>query len=303
MHTRKKLRSILSRDGLEDHADEVIDSLLPTVRLRSGKDVVDKLKVGASKFGGHPDLPQGKAHPTRNGEPLHLLMQLRLADLPHKHLKDLKLPKVGILWAWVDKLSYFELPPNNRIDGRTPYGHLDPATYQLTYSEEETLLKRTPFPGYSKKNDSESVEPFPQTKLTPFATQTLSPNIRQRHWDAIGSTTPAWHLSLDATREIEEDEREGNHQLFSGVETLEEDLQFEAEALSNNLLPWSLPAKTKKKFEAAKVEWRFFLKLDSDFRALGWCWGDAGSLFWYIRDRDLNARKFENAIGMSAAGG
>ena len=147
MLTHDEIRIILSGEGLARQADEIIQSLMPAVRLLSGDEPNDLIPTGASKFGGDPDLPVGVTRPTRNGEPLHLLMQLRMDDLPHKYLEQYELPRRGILWAWVDSLALFEGPPDGNFAGRTPYAHLDPVAYQLTFLPCDTDLIRCSFPG------------------------------------------------------------------------------------------------------------------------------------------------------------
>src|SRR5262245_27455074 len=44
------------------------------------------LPLGASRFGGVPDLPPGAAWPDREGVPMEFIAQIRLADLSDRRL-------------------------------------------------------------------------------------------------------------------------------------------------------------------------------------------------------------------------
>ncbi|WP_433089009.1 DUF1963 domain-containing protein [Dactylosporangium sp. CA-052675] len=44
---------------------------------------------------------------------------------------------------------------------------------------------------------------------------------------------------------------------------------------------------------AGAAEWRLLWQVDTDEDGLGWMWGDMGMLYFWIRDEDLAAARFD----------
>lgn len=108
MTTPDVILDVLARAGRSEHAEAVRALMQPAFRIvatrlaerpsgfrrSEDEDPVDPeklaayeralaaLPIGASRFGGVPDLPPGVEWPERDGVPMEFLAQLRLADLP-----------------------------------------------------------------------------------------------------------------------------------------------------------------------------------------------------------------------------
>jgi uncharacterized protein YwqG len=117
-----KLRAALETAGQQAHADAVVALAQPAFRIsatalagrpghfRQAEDApdldpdrmaafeaaIEKLPLGASRFGGVPDLPPGATWPDRDGVPMEFIAQLRLADVAAAGGDD-RLPAQGSL--------------------------------------------------------------------------------------------------------------------------------------------------------------------------------------------------------------
>lgn len=78
---------------------------VPSVRLIPAARASARVPTGASKFGGDPDLPSGRAWPLgRMRRPLSFLAQIRLADAARVAQAGV-LPASGWLWFFADTAS------------------------------------------------------------------------------------------------------------------------------------------------------------------------------------------------------
>lgn len=114
--TPEALRELLAADGHADHAEVAAGLLQPSFRVvgtklagsprwktsDDGPDpiavldaAIETLPIGASRFGGIPDLPPGVAWPDRAGQPMEFIAQISLADVPADPLE--RLPRGGTL--------------------------------------------------------------------------------------------------------------------------------------------------------------------------------------------------------------
>jgi uncharacterized protein (TIGR02996 family) len=89
------LRSIHVSD-LAAHADKILRLARPGLAFRSTRAADAKLPVGASKFGGGPDLPPDAEWPVLHEEPLAFVAQFNLAHLSAS-LACRELPDSGLL--------------------------------------------------------------------------------------------------------------------------------------------------------------------------------------------------------------
>jgi uncharacterized protein YwqG len=122
MHTAETILGILAQAGHGDHAEAVKALVQPAFRLRATalagrpghfrnsddapdldpdrmaafEAAMEQLAIGASRFGGVPDLPPGVAWPERDGVPMELIAQIRLADVAAAG-GDARLPARGSL--------------------------------------------------------------------------------------------------------------------------------------------------------------------------------------------------------------
>lgn len=75
-------QQLLAHD-LRQHMNSLQTLALPCLRFTLEPVAEDACPLGASRFGGRPDLPGDALWPQRRGRPLDFLFQLNLAALPH----------------------------------------------------------------------------------------------------------------------------------------------------------------------------------------------------------------------------
>ncbi|UOY92215.1 YwqG family protein [Ectobacillus sp. JY-23] len=106
--------------GLTHLQNELLASVFPCIKVTPSPRA--DIAIGASKMGGHPDLPAGFTYPVVNGTPLRFVAQIRLADVPQTAFSA-AFPKTGRLYFFYHEDS-FEKPGYvmfSESDGITPY--------------------------------------------------------------------------------------------------------------------------------------------------------------------------------------
>lgn len=92
----ENLRTRIVDAGLGAYADLIVSRLVPAIGLRTRLPVEGDLDVGATRFGGEPDVPDSFVWPEGGHDPVFLVAQLRLRDLAPFDTQKV-LPKTGLL--------------------------------------------------------------------------------------------------------------------------------------------------------------------------------------------------------------
>ncbi|MCA9093465.1 MAG: DUF1963 domain-containing protein [Planctomycetaceae bacterium] len=270
---RSELLEQMSQQGLGRLADSLIQQARPSIRILTEPGEDAEIPVGASKFGGDPDLPEGFEWPEWNGEPLAFLAQISLADLLEFPEHEL-LPPNGLLSFFYDReQSTWGFDPEHR------------GSWRVVYHATEMLRRTSP--------------PTPVPDEAMFDTCGIS--------FEGGLAIPGWEL-LDHERLQFTDEEQSaffevmqgtegmEHHLFGYAHEIQGEMSTECQLVSNGVYcgsgdPLSTPE--GKRLAPGAKDWRLLLQLDSD-DSVGWMWGDCGRLYFWIREEDLKARRFEN---------
>ena len=224
-----------------------------------------KRVVGASRFGGLPDLPPKIDWPQSDDTPLSFVAQLRLADL--KLLDSPALPTRGTLWFFVDRAA-------------TPFD-MAPAQWRVLYSglPAGKLVSRKP-PRSLRRLQG---KPFPARSIEVAAELTL-PGTASYSIDRLklGSDEARYAELLDeyAAHFVEAGDR---HRVFGHADCGAEDprAQLHEERTGR-------PAKSPAPLE----RWRLLLQLSSQ-EDLKMSWGGGGTFYFWIHEKDLAARAFD----------
>ena len=266
------LQAAIDRHGLGAQREGILATVRPAIRLTPSLSALDALPLGASRFGGRPDLPPGEPWPRREGRPLHFLASLRLSDLALFDVEE-RLPSGGQLCFWYDAVEQ-------------PWGSAKDALGFVVRHVEDGALERTTRP------------PAAATRLAPpeFASARLTFHLEP-------SLVP---IDVTGGPEIPDD-------LLNSYEALTDELvpYWTFKTPSHFVLGWPRVVQSDVRSDCRNVvrghiadgesaedywrscaEWRLLLQLDSD-HDLRWRWGDAGRLYFMIRDADLAAERFE----------
>lgn len=125
----KTLQALLDSAGLVRVSPGIINSALPSIRLRAHTMNEIPLAPGVTKFGGAPDLPQGSLWPEHRGSPLPFIAQICLTDLIPYNTAHL-LPAAGRLYFFFDVDAFFEAWPYHPTPWHVWYDRSSFATLQ-----------------------------------------------------------------------------------------------------------------------------------------------------------------------------
>jgi uncharacterized protein YwqG len=272
------LELLANNPSLKRVAPAIAREALPCVRLFTNRVSDSAIKIGASKLGGLPDLPDASEWPCRNGAPLSFIAQINVTALPK-----------------FDGLE--ELPPNTLLsffyDTRNLIFGWDPdekSCWRVVASSVSSAapLKRRRRP---KGLADEGV-------FTPCALFTKLEESLPDPYSRIIELLKLTEAEQDAYSCIFEDLIDAwpRHQLFGHAKQWQNDMQLDCQLISNGLSvsapDWSSGPR-RDALEAGVSDWRLLLQVDSDDNA-GMLWGDLGSVYYWIKRSSLESRSFED---------
>lgn len=318
---------LLAKHGLMHRAADIQSVSRPAIRLQAKP--TDEGGVGErSRFGGIPCLPEGMEWPVGPASPMMLLAMIRLSEFAALDVPSC-LPGSGLLFFWYDavaetwghepahpscfRVDYIEdecVPLRAREfpgDWEHPVG---------TSSDED--LRSSVLPKHGAYPVCELVptvaetlpdlnwcrefrpikEPFFGAKFyTPDVAQAFSTIERAKR--AIARFITARPREWGAYETLLDEMDPGNavcHQLLGHPRALQNLMEPECEHHHRKLYGDGNGehAMGKASGDADRSrEWRLLLQLGSDEKALKWMWGDCGSLYFWIREQDLRAKRFD----------
>lgn len=250
--------------------------LQPALRLRPTLISEQAIKVGATKMGGMPDLPADVSWPTYKGIPQAFIAQFKLSDL-HAFAIAGQLPAQGMLWFFYDaQQQTYGDAPEGRDGWRVIYR---PGSQQLKQSTPPTTL--------------------PVNARFKAATLTITPVLTLAQQPPLEVPGLAWSDDDQEKYDTifqqfynESDPQAAKHQLLGHPYTLQDDMREQCQLVTNNITDANDP-------RAATVAqganaWHLLLQVDSD-ENLGMQWGSTGIVYYWIKQADLSAQKFEQA--------
>lgn len=253
------------------HLAQSIEALTkPALQLKTTR-VEDEndLPLGASKFGGQPDLPPDYTWATARGKSLAFVGQINLADCTPFEVHS-ALPKKGILYFF------------NNFWGGDVFGSTETTGKVLYFSGDMTSLKRHPpaddLPAFAKLFYPCALNFSIKYTVPPFESRYIISS------SAVGTTASVKNA---LTLSSEEDEisywklismifsGQGDHQMFGYPNQLQNDLE------ANN---------------GSADSWQLLLQVDTDENPRMMWGGDSGLCYYWIKEHDLVARNFDRII-------
>jgi hypothetical protein len=227
--------------------------------------------AGSSRLGGLPELPAGTPWPSRGGKPMQLLAQINCAELVPFREHTL-LPAEGTLHFFMQDCG-------------------EECLVTLTASEVPLLVAAAPAgagtPGFI----------LPQFPVR-FAPIPTLPHPETKEFAALGLDEGDAELVLNALGTLLEDIRRQEHALH-GIggypEAIQGDVWTECEmGASRRKISWK---------EAAEQAngWKLLLQFETD-GDLNVMWGDAGTVYFCIREDDLRAGRFDKVYSTMQCG-
>ncbi len=270
------LEQLLVDAGLGRHAADLAALARDSVHIEPRRVELTDLPLGASRFGGVPDLPVGFVWPTYQGRPHAFLAQIRLSDVPATDA--LGLPATGWLaffyelesFSWgfdpedrgCSHVAYFDLPPNLLQRTPPPAGADEGATFHacaLSFAERVDLPDAGDF-------------------VTAAVFERMTESERSAYGEVCSSTAPSSY-----------------HHLGGQPQLIQNDMRLECQLASNGF-----NAGTPEGYEEGEellpgaADWELLLQVDTDDTP-EWMWGDVGRLYFWLRKQDRIERRFDRS--------
>jgi uncharacterized protein YwqG len=87
------------------------------------------------------------------------------------------------------------------------------------------------------------------------------------------------------------------HRLLGHAQPIQNAMELECQLASNGLYcgdPLGYESEQARMLEADAANWRLLLQMDTDEEGPGWMWGDVGRIYFWIKQQDLAARRFDD---------
>lgn len=252
----------------------------PAIRISTTAVDEATLERGASKLGGLPDLPPGVRWPEWHGLPQSFLAQLRFADLWPLAPADIAptLPRRGLLWFFYDaRQETYGADPADLGGWRVLALEGDPVGLQRTPAP-ATLPSESRFHACALRFAQELT--FSQQPALEIPNLAWT-NADQERYERLLAT-----LQPPATRVLPQ------HRCFGFPETLQDDMRLQCQLTSRGITDIDDPRAHEVSLGA--MDWRLLLQVDADAQA-GMRWASAGMLYYWIRQADLQAQRFDAA--------
>ena len=252
-----------------------------SVRVTTRRFPASDLPLGSSRFGGSPDLPPGFAWPTRDGRPLTFIAQINLTEAQAPDL-----PRSGSLLFFYDVQEQpWGFDPKDAGGARVVYVTAPIASLNRVEHPVVDALAG-PFPTCSLT--------FTETVDLPDKWDRLLEDCRckveEDQWEAYDSVACAISGVAEGSQ---------YHHLLGHPQLVQNDMRGECQLVTNGIYGGDptgyQTARSAELLSHASREWRLLLQVDTDEDGPDWMWGDCGRIYYWIRNADLEALRFEGA--------
>ncbi|GAB3222629.1 YwqG family protein [Hymenobacter seoulensis] len=269
---RRELIEKLKELDLIHHWGKIKSVTRPSIRLHLSAKADRDIPVGSSKMGGAPDLPIGRQWPTESSPevPLAFVAQISLADITAADEEGL-LPRQGLL-------SFFYSAEQEAWG----YDNKDSDKFKVLFFEGLPCeLHRLPFPS--------TLEAEAKFEVCALVSQ-------------LEISLPSWESTLlDFLTESEQEnlyalEESNINKLLGHADTIQGSMELQCELVTNGLYcgDSSVYNSTQAKIlEPNAANWILLLQVDSNEDECRMMWGDAGRLYFWIKEQDLRSKNFD----------
>lgn len=225
---------------------------------------------GASYVGGLPELPPDYVWPSVDCKPLQFLAQINCSEIATYRDHTL-LPPTGMLHFFFEQ------------DGTESHVTMTPGGVSL---KQATAPAGTPSGFVLPQFPVEFIPctTIPHSDSNQFASLDLNEADSEAVLNAYGSLVENFRREEHAL-----------HQIGGYPEAVQGDVFTECEMIARKHIA-STDQKLWKQAAAAADNWRLLLQFDTD-GDLKVMWGDAGTIYFCIREGDLRAGRFDHACG------
>jgi uncharacterized protein YwqG len=268
-----RYRAALEDAGLGRRADVLCEAALPSIRLTADGEI-GAMATGVSRLGGSPDLPPDVPWPTDDdGTPLSFIAQL---DLPQVAVHDAQetLPRSGLL-------SFFYAAASQRAWGFDP---ADRGAWAVIYTADGAAARPREAPGAVPAEGR-----FAAVRLSADPELTFVP------WESFAAESLMTREEIGVYAEVLPSGDPVIHRLLGHPDPVQGDMQLECQLAVNGVYcgdgSSSRDPRTAR-LRPGAMDWRLLMQVDSQDEA-GMMWGDVGRLYYWIRQEDLTAGRWD----------
>ncbi|HEX2031167.1 MAG TPA: YwqG family protein [Actinomycetota bacterium] len=275
---RREIQAAIANGPLIRVFDEVSALIRPSIRLLPVPLLLGS--SGSSSFlGGRPLLPEELTWPRSKDRPLDFLGQIALTDVAALDIEH-ALPRHGVF--------YFFYAVDGEAWGYRPGDH---GAWKVLYSEatHDAIREKAP-PGtyeFPRSNVALALESMlPPAESSLVSSLQLSEDELEAYWDLLVEETPAGTA-----------EKESVHRLLGHPDQIQGDMQLVCQLVSHGLDVGNEEGFADPRAQVladSATSWRLLLQLDSD-QTTAMQWGDWGRVFFWVREGDLELRRFDAA--------
>lgn len=262
-----------SASGLGRHWDFFKPLLRDEILITTESALESDLKIGQSKIGGQPDLPENVAwFGEDNGKSLSFIAQINFAETKAFD-KSGMLPTRGIVYFFYSaEQEAWGFDPNDKDKFKVYY-----------FDGDEKDLRRADIPA-----DLDPHSWFKPCKLS------YSNAISLPNWEQEYLTGRLSDKEQDVYLELSSPEGETN-KLLGHSDNIQGPMEEECQLVTNGLFCGDSSGYDDPRATALRKDsdrWRLLFQIDSiDIAEM--MWGDAGRLYFWIREDDLKKKAFD----------
>ena len=274
-----QILQLIQKNNLTDFADRIMAAIKPAIPISNVK--TQEGVIGASRFGGMPDIPTDFEWVLREDIPLSFLAQINCADL-QGFTSAKNLPSSGMLYFFYDAIEQpWGFDPSDRGSSAIIY---HPSTENLipsTLPEGADIDNGWLFPAYAVQ--FREILSLPNYDSQAFEQLSISQN----------SVDDYVNLIVDVNELMAANEP--IHQMLGHSSNIQGDMQLECQLILHGInYGDGYSESIAKDLEAGASDWLLLLQLDSD-DDLGMMWGDMGMLYFWIQESSLQSKRFDEA--------
>ncbi len=269
--SKEQIKTFFKQFNLSQHWESFESKLRTEIKIDPFQK--NNISLGKSKFGGQPDLPKNiDWFKENNGKSLSFIAQLNLSEI-HNYDVSQSLPKDGIL--------YFFYSSEQEAWG---FDYKDKDKFKVFYTEDVNNIEQKPIP-----------EDLVEYNIYKSCELNFSKSYSLPNWDN--------DFALEQLNNSEQDiyalltYSDINHKIFGYSNNIQGEMELECQLVTNGLYCGDSSGYNdpkRKELEKEKTEWKLLLQVDSDDRA-EMMWGDSGTLYFWIKQKDLENLNFDNA--------
>jgi len=277
--------------GLSEHWADLEKMVSPTIILKTSPFVeMEKLPLGTSRLGGLPDLPPNVLWPKKDAVWLEFVGQFRLEDLAAYDLEN-RLPETGMLYFFFDgTLAGYEL------------GEAKDRCAVLYYPLAESNLIRLEPPA-DRPGGFDIYKPC-LIRFENILTLPPSEEVYSGFFPTLWPTALSWeniHLYNQLREQLMEHatwfighpwELQGGELRYQVVKKRDTAGRYKYENYNFT---------HEDELIAEMKQWRLLMQVGSDLHT-EMTWGDGGIVYFWIREEDFTARKFDQVEALMQCG-